>query len=419
MLSLRVLLIIIFSFTYAYTQSVFNSYGLGLNRTSYHTSVNGAGSIGLVPTFHPGVSMENVATWPGLNYTFISGSYSNQLFANEKRNVSNQAAGFSKIQFIIPILDRYGFGLSLKPLNNHNSFFTTDTSTIQYEGNNYTTNKEFRSGGGIMSGSFGFSFPINKNMGLGFSYNYLFGSSRDEQSMVINNTYYRLFNIRTYQGSTYKLDLGAKLFSNSKSSFLAFASIELTDKPVYGKLYQFDLFEDINNNYAFDSNDYPGEVGVDTIGVNNIYAPSSFSLGFNISLKNNLNIFSEYQLWNDEANNINYASIYNDQVGSKNHIGAGLIRFGNQMERDWQDRITFRGGIYKDIYELRYSGKSIIENGLSLGFGFKFAATGNQIDFSFRNGSRYIDGLNKELFREFTVGISVGDVWFLRRRAKQ
>ena len=43
----------------------------------------------------------------------------------------------------------------------------------------------------------------------------------------------------------------------------------------------------------------------------------------------------------------------------------------------------------------------------------------NQIDFSFRNGSRYIDGLNKELFREFTVGISVGDVWFLRRRAKQ
>ena len=116
MLSLRVLLIIIFSFTYAYTQSVFNSYGLGLNRTSYHTSVNGAGSIGLVPTFHPGVSMENVATWPGLNYTFISGSYSNQLFANEKRNISNQAAGFSKIQFIVPILDRYGFGLSLKPL---------------------------------------------------------------------------------------------------------------------------------------------------------------------------------------------------------------------------------------------------------------------------------------------------------------
>tara|TARA_Y100000590_G_scaffold445230_1_gene577060 strand:- start:429 stop:1199 length:771 start_codon:yes stop_codon:yes gene_type:complete len=256
-------------------------------------------------------------------------------------------------------------------------------------------------------------------MGLGFTYNYLFGSSRDDQSVVINNTYYRLFNIRTYQGSTYKVDFGGKFFSNNNLSILAFASIELTDKPVYGKLYQFDLFEDINNNYSFDSNDYPAEVGVDTIGVNNIYAPNSFSLGLNIGLKKNLNIFSEFQLWNDESNNINYASIYKDQVGSKNHIGLGLIRFGNQMERNWQDRITFRSGVYKDIFKLRYSGKSIIENGLSVGFGFKFASTGNQIDFSFRSGSRYSDDVNKELFREFTVGISVGDVWFLRRRAKQ
>ena len=182
----KLLLSIIFLINYLCAQSVFNSFGLGLSPTSYHTSVNGAGSIGLVPTFHPGVSMENVATWPGLNYTFISASYSNQLYGNEKNDISNQAGTFSKIQFIIPILDRYGFGLSLKPLNNHNSFFTTDTSTIDFEGINYVTNKEFRSGGGIMSGSIGFSFPINKNMGLGFTYNYLFGSSRDDQSVVIN-----------------------------------------------------------------------------------------------------------------------------------------------------------------------------------------------------------------------------------------
>ena len=128
----KLLLIIIFLINYSYPQSIFNSFGLGINRTSYHTSVNGAGSIGLVPTFHPGVSMENVATWPGLNYTFVSGSYSNQLYGNEKNDISNEAGAFSNIQFIIPIRDRYGFGLSLKPLNNHNSFFTNDTSQIDF-----------------------------------------------------------------------------------------------------------------------------------------------------------------------------------------------------------------------------------------------------------------------------------------------
>ena len=115
----KLLLSIILLINYLCAQSVFNSFGLGLSPTSYHTSVNGAGSIGLVPTFHPGVSMENAATWPGLNYTFVSASYSNQLDGTEKNNTSNQAGTLRKIQFIIPISDRYGFGLSLKPLNSN------------------------------------------------------------------------------------------------------------------------------------------------------------------------------------------------------------------------------------------------------------------------------------------------------------
>jgi len=48
-----------------------------------------------------------------------------------------------------------------------------------------------------------------------------------------------------------------------------------------------------------------------------------------------------------------------------------------------------------------------------------FRTTGNQIDFSFRNGSRTFDETQKEIFREVTVGVSLGDIWFLRRRGKQ
>ena len=111
-----------------YTQSIYNAYGLGLSRTSFNTAVSGAGSIGLVPTFHPGVSMENSATWPGLNFSYINSSFGNQLFGNEINDSKNQSAGFTNIQFIVPIGERFGFGLSLKPINDHNSFFKTDTT---------------------------------------------------------------------------------------------------------------------------------------------------------------------------------------------------------------------------------------------------------------------------------------------------
>mgnify|MGYP003313058317 CR=1 FL=1 len=64
-----------------YAQSVFNAYGLGLSKSAHHTATTGAGSIGLVPTFHPGVSLDNPATWPGLKFTFISGSYNSRSVA--------------------------------------------------------------------------------------------------------------------------------------------------------------------------------------------------------------------------------------------------------------------------------------------------------------------------------------------------
>ena len=129
-----------------------------------------------------------------------------------KNNSKNNGNGFEKIQFVIPIRERFGFGVSIKPVNNHNSFFRTDTSTIDFQGKPITANKEFRSGGGIMAGSVGLALPLNKKMGLGLSIDRLFGSSRDEHSMVLNSISYRLFNIRTYNGSTFNLDFAGQFF---------------------------------------------------------------------------------------------------------------------------------------------------------------------------------------------------------------
>ena len=132
---------------FAFTQSIFNAYGLGLSRTSFHSSANGAGSIGLIPSFHPGVSMDNTATWPGLNFTYVSGSYSNQANGIKDSNIENQASRFNKLQFVIPFRERYALGLTVKPLNNHNSFLTTDTTSFHFNGADISSRKEFRSGG--------------------------------------------------------------------------------------------------------------------------------------------------------------------------------------------------------------------------------------------------------------------------------
>jgi len=418
-MSYRNIFISLLLLNYIHAQSVFNAYGLGLSKSGHYTATSGAGSIGLVPTFHPGVSLDNPATWPGLKFTYISGSYNSRSVGLENRNDITYGNGLDKIQFVIPIQDRYAIGVSLKLVNNHNSYFKTDSSTFDFQGKNLITNKEFRSGGGLLAGSFGVSFPMNEKMGLGFSVDRLFGSSRDEHSLVLNDIHYRMFNIRTYSGTVTNLNFAGNFYNDNDLIVLAFARISMTGKPVSGTLYQFDLFEDRNDNYTYDPDDYPATVNVDTIEVSDIYAPNSFSFGLNAGFRNDLNIFGEFQIWSDEASSANYESIYTDQIGSKTHFGGGIVKFGNIGARAWQDKLTFRLGAFKESYGLKYSGKTINENGITMGIGFKFAVTGNQLDFSYRTGSRSINGDYKELVKEFNIGLSLGDVWFLRRREKQ
>lgn len=418
-MSYRNIFISLLLLNYIHAQSVFNAYGLGLSKSGHYTATSGAGSIGLVPTFHPGVSLDNPATWPGLKFTYISGSYNSRSVGLENRNNITYGNGLDKIQFVIPIQDRYAIGVSLKLVNNHNSYFKTDSSTFDFQGKNLITNKEFRSGGGLLAGSFGVSFPMNEKMGLGFSVDRLFGSSRDEHSLVLNDIHYRMFNIRTYSGTVMNLNFAGNFYNDNDLIVLAFARISMTGKPVSGTLYQFDLFEDRNDNYTYDPDDYPATVNVDTIEVSDIYAPNSFSFGLNAGFRNDLNIFGEFQIWSDEASSANYESIYTDQIGSKTHFGGGIVKFGNIGARAWQDKLTFRLGAFKESYGLKYSGKTINENGITMGIGFKFAVTGNQLDFSYRTGSRSINGDYKELVKEFNIGLSLGDVWFLRRREKQ
>ena len=418
-MSYRNIFISLLLLNYIHAQSVFNAYGLGLSKSGHYTATSGAGSIGLVPTFHPGVSLDNPATWPGLKFTYISGSYNSRSVGLDNKNDITYGNGLDKIQFVIPIQDRYAIGVSLKLVNNHNSYFKTDSSTFDFQGKNLITNKEFRSGGGLLAGSFGVSFPMNEKMGLGFSVDRLFGSSRDEHSLVLNDIHYRMFNIRTYSGTVMNLNFAGNFYNDNDLIVLTFARISMTGKPVSGTLYQFDLFEDRNDNYTYDPDDYPATVNVDTIEVSDIYAPNSFSFGLNAGFRNDLNIFGEFQIWSDEASSANYESIYTDQIGSKTHFGGGIVKFGNIGARAWQDKLTFRLGAFKESYGLKYSGKTINENGITMGIGFKFAVTGNQLDFSYRTGSRSINGDYKELVKEFNIGLSLGDVWFLRRREKQ
>ena len=284
---------------------------------------------------------------------------------------------------------------------------------------NLSISREFKSGGGVMASNFAFSLPINSKMNVGLSFDSFFGSSRTEKSIIVNNVYYRSLGINTFKGSSYNVFFSGDFFESDKIILSIYSSVVKTNSPLSAYAYNFDLFEDTDGDLIPTSNDFPNDTNVDTMKVENIYAPNSFSLGFNLDFKNSLNTYFEFQLWNDNAQNIINLGLFDDQIVSNYHIGAGLVKFGDIYDKDWQDKITFRLGTYRKDYKMLSMGNNIIENGLSLGLGIKFGNTANQLDLSFNNGTRTSENNFSETFKQFSIGISVGDVWFLRRRAKQ
>lgn len=419
MFYLRLVYTLFLSFSFSMSQSIYNSYGLGLPKSTFYASENGLGSIGLVPNFTNKVSIGNPSTWKYLKHSYINSTYESQSFKLNKSIVSSEGSQFGGIQFLIPIRNEYAIGLSVKPVNNLNTFLKTDTVRYLMHDDNLSVSREFKSGGGVMASSFAFSLPINSKMNVGLSFDSFFGSSRTEKSIIVNNVYYRSLGINTFKGSSYNVFFSGDFFESDKIILSIYSGVVKTNAPLSAYAYNFDLFEDTDGDLIPTSNDFPNDTNVDTMKVENIYAPNSFSLGFNLDFKNSLNTYFEFQLWNDNAQNIKNLGLFDDQIVSNYHIGAGLVKFGDIYDKDWQDKITFRLGAYRKDYKMLSMGNNIIENGLSLGLGIKFGNTANQLDLSFNNGTRSSENNFSETFKQFSIGISVGDVWFLRRRSKQ
>ena len=419
MFYLRLVYTLFLYFSFSMSQSIYNSYGLGLPKSTFYASESGLGSIGLVPNFTNKVSIGNPSTWKYLKHSYINSTYESQSFKLNKSIVSSEGSQFGGIQFLIPIRNEYAIGLSVKPVNNLNTFLKTDTVRYLMHDDNLSVSREFKSGGGVMASSFAFSLPINSKMNVGLSFDSFFGSSRTEKSIIVNNVYYRSLGINTFKGSSYNVFFSGDFFESNKIILSIYSGVVKTNAPLSAYAYNFDLFEDTDGDLIPTSNDFPNDTNVDTMKVENIYAPNSFSLGFNLDFKNSLNTYFEFQLWNDNAQNIKNLGLFDDQIVSNYHIGAGLVKFGDIYDKDWQDKITFRLGVHRKDYKMLSMGNNIIENGLSLGLGIKFGNTANQLDVSFNNGTRSSENNFSETFKQFSIGISVGDVWFLRRRSKQ
>ena len=402
-------------------QGTMNGFGLGHFYENQGITSAGNGLNSLVPGFQSNVSLSNPSTWHHLKFTHLSLSYSGDENTISELPLLNRYSGLSYASWIVPIKSKGSFGLALVPYADQRITLTgTDTSFIAFDDTLNLLNSFDRSGG-IMAFKAGTSYLIRENLSVGLSVDMLFGSSRQNESIFFDGS-----SIIQTSRTRYSGVLGEVFISLARQEKInLFASVKQTLRGLDGIYTEKHLFDDANGNGYHDyGNDFPLPDSVSAkneISLPGIHKPKQFSFGVQSKLNKQTSISFELSSIKDKGTISDYLTLpLDDWINRSNDFKLSLVRFPNDISLDLVDKISFRTGLMYKSHTLALSNAIVSEVGGSLGFGFKFKAVGNQVDLNYYLGKRnYSDIFYKtEIIQQMQVGVSLGDLWFVKRRQK-
>lgn len=419
--SLAGVILVLFSiqiFAQGTDSSPYSSMGIGTivpSKTVEEMSMGGVGTA--KSTFQ--LSFSNPANYSGLTLTTYTLAMENRAFwfedVNGKDNSSN--AYLSYFGMGIPLGDKGGFAFGLH-LNSTVGYEIIDSTLdddeeifrlAKYEGNG-GTNRVF----------LGFGYEVVNGLSLGIEGKYVFGKTENILTEQLRDV-----NLATRHLSTAKLSgFGVKLGLNYEK--------ELENGLTFNVGAALELEEDVESN----ADDYLFSVEIlsviprDTIvSVNSkgtYTTPLKTNLGFSIGKRAKWGMSVDYSF----RDAIQMDGHFDIRYPKLQHEKASTIAFGgfwipkhNSISSYW-DKVSYRAGlryeetgmmVNSDLDNPQFT--SIDDFGISFGLGFPVGRRFSKIDTSFEYGRRGTieNGLTKEDYFNFRVGISLSDKWFNKR----
>lgn len=418
----KIIISAVFLYSTLFSQSLLNGYGIGEKIDIYDAASLGISSTGLLPSFRKDVSLQNPSTWKNLNFTYFTGTYQ----AEQKiilDDILNGTSSLGYAQFIVPIKNKYAFGLGIRPYyDQYLQLNSEDEGEYIAYGDTLATNHSFSSFGGITAFNISFAGNVSTNLNVGVTFDFLYGSARQQTIFSLDDLDYYSQQRHVYSGSLAKFYINSDILSNWNIPLNLYFGWGLPLNAISVKSYYYRLFEDSNDSGEQDNSDFPKlSDSTDPLILNteNVSAPYEYQFGFDYAIQKGISVLGEYSRWEDkEKIGVKYSAL-NDQIKSIDHFNIGIVRFAPRIVKNSLDRINFRVGVYSNKTQLLNSEKIIKEYGVSTGLSFNFSFTKNQIDFAYSIGKRQeLNEIGDESIQKFSIGITVGDIWFVKRRTQ-
>lgn len=281
----------------------------------------------------------------------------------------------------------------------------------------------FKGEGGMNQVYWGNAFRIGKHLSVGVNSSFVFGDSKSTTTLAYPDSTYIICSRRSrdVMVRSFLFDYGVMYRGNVGGGMTLSIGATYNQKlNLHGKQTTF-----IRTIEADDVENLSGltEYLIDTIAYttdNNSYFTMPHALGFGVSLKKNnrwtVGADFNWTQWSAfTRNGVNEGLQDSWSVA----VGGEFLPTSTSMSSYWT-RVSYRlGGFYEQTF-LNINGHSINKMGITAGMSLPVPRTLSKVDLGIEIGNcgTKSDNLIKESYINLTVGVSVFERWFLKRKYK-
>ena len=355
-------------------------------------------------------SLAKIKTTNYLIGTFYkSSSISNSLL---KENI--KTSNINYIAIGIPVKN-FGFGFGVLPYSSVGSNLQT---TEEYNDDNSISSRIFGAEGNINKAFLSVGIPFLKYFSLGASANYNFGKFNYEKFNLMNGVNYGVFSNSSSEitGFTYNFSSNVLIpLKNDLSLSLLFSLYP------EGELDSYNIESLYTSNASSISLESLGDfvdIDLDSRGLENTKLPvpkkSIYSIG--LEKKNSWFIGAQYENKLSSGFENVFLDLRNVSYRDANSISFGgyFIPDSSSLVSYWK-RIKYRFGIKNDKKSIIVNNLPINQFSLNLGLGLPIAGL-SKANLGLEIGKIGNDDLIKENYFSLRLGLSLNDVWFIKRK---
>ena len=347
------------------------------------------------------------------NY-LIGTFYKSSSISNNSLNENIQTSNINYIAIGIPV-KKFGFGFGVLP---YSSVGFNLQTTEEYNDANSINSRLYGADGNINKAFLSVGIPFFKYLSIGASVNYNFGKFNYEKFNLMEGVNYGVFSNSSSEITGFTFNFSSNILIPIKNDLTLSILYSLYPK---GELDSFNIESLYTSNASTISLESLGDfvdIDLDSRGLENTKLPVPKKSIYSIGLEKKNSWFVGVQYENKLSSGFEnvFLNIKNVTYRDANSISFGgyFIPDSSSLVSYWK-RIKYRFGIKNDKKSIIVNNLPINQFSLNLGLGLPIAGL-SKANLGLEIGKIGNDDLIKENYFSLRLGLSLNDVWFIKRK---